>query len=261
MVSCAAQLLTWPVVLYHFHRYAVYGVFMSPVVMVLTMVLVYGVVAVGCIGLVSTSVAGIMTPALEWTAEAQQSVLTWQCSLPGAVVEEHWGRKAEPQWLFYNNGVFPCLHVIGSRESWLVCPLATGGMTMEEVESRLHAIPRTFWQRRLWERPTLLPPCRSVRVGETRVCVLSGPSIMEYTPEVWSSATEEDAVWWLCRGIQGSLSAIPEDSRPRMVVLDASLSRRQRDRYRRECAALGVPCHDVAEQGALAVSLKARGYQ
>ena len=64
-------------------------------------------------------------------------------------------------------------------------------------------------------------------------------------------------ILWLTRGFRvGKLDGLAQLYRPRLLVLDASLARWQRQALRKEATHMGWPVYDVAEQGALQLALK-----
>ena len=59
-------------------------------------------------------------------------------------------------------------------------------------------------------------------------------------------------VLWITRGFRGGrLLEVEQLFRPRLLVLDASLARWQRERLKAEALKLGWRVYDVAEEGAL----------
>ena len=62
---------------------------------------------------------------------------------------------------------------------------------------------------------------------------------------------------WLVRGFRGgTLGDLPVNYSPRVLVLDASLAKWQREALAKEAARVGWRCYDVAAQGALRVRLE-----
>lgn len=244
-VSVCAQLLTWPLVCYYFHQYPLYGALFSIVLVPLTTLLVYGALAVMLIGLVWTAGAAWLAKGVGWLVAAQLWVMRAETSLPGAVIPDFWSRKAEPQLVVYHNRACPALHLIASPEqSWLLMP------EPERADSGMVYIAKSFWKRRLTEEPVVLKGRRSLAVKGMKVVMVDGNGSGKTAAHTTSQ--KEVDVLWITRGFRGGrLLEVEQLFRPRLLVLDASLARWQRERLKAEAMKLGWRVYDVAEEGAL----------
>lgn len=244
VVSVCAQLLTWPLVLFYFHQYPLYGVLFSVVLVPLTTLLVYGVMMVMLVGLVWPAGAAWLSVGVAWLVSAQLAVMRMETSLPGALVQDFWSRKAAPQLVVYHNRRCPALHLIASpSQSWLLMP------EPEKADSGMASIARSFWKIRLTEKPVVAQGRQTLVVKGLKVVMLNG--------EVRKAGESKEVdVLWITRGFRGGdLSAVKEVLRPKLVVLDASLARWQRRALREEVLKNGWRVYDVAELGALKMSL------
>ena len=255
-VSVCAQLLTWPLVMYYFHQYPLYGALFSIVLVPLTTLLVYGALAVMLTGLVWMAGAQWMAVGVGWLVSAQLWVMQVETSLPGAVIPDFWSRKAEPQLVVYHNRVCPALHLIASPEqSWLLMP------EPERADSGLAYIAKSFWKRRLTQEPVVLKGKRAVAVeGMTTVMVdgnLGRHGMATYTME-----GRKVDVLWITRGFRGGqLEEVARAFRPGLLVLDASLARWQRGALKEEALRRGWRVYDVAEEGALRLRIEECGFK
>lgn len=240
VVSVCAQLLTWPLVLFYFHQYPLYGVLFSVVLVPLTTLLVYGVMMVMLVGLAWPVGAAWISVGVSWLVAAQLAVMRVETSLPGALVPDFWSRKAVPQLVVYHNWRCPALHLIASpSQSWLLMP------EPEKADSGMASIAKSFWKIRLTEKPVVVQGRKALVAKGLKVVMLNG--------EVRRVGDcQEIDVLWITRGFRGGgLGAVAEVFRPRLVVLDASLARWQRRALREEVLKNGWRVYDVAESGAL----------
>ena len=249
-VSVCAQLLTWPLVLYYFHQYPLYGALFSILLVPLTTVLVYGALAVMLVGLFWSAGATWLAAGVGWLVNLEVSVMQAETSLPGAVIPDFWCKKAEPQLVVYHNRACPALHLIASPEqSWLLMP------EPEKADSGMRYIAKGFWKRRLTAEPVVLAGRRSLVVKGMKVVMMneSGSS----SGKTAAHQPLQVDVLWITRGFRGGrLDEVAKHWRPRLLVLDASLARWQRRTLREEALRSGWRIYDVAEEGALKMRLK-----
>ena len=302
-VSLAAQLATLPLVAFYFHRFSLYAPLFNLVLIPLTMVLVYGALVLLLVSAVLPALSGALAMGLTWVVTAQLALMRWEVSWPGAVVDDFWSRKAEPQVVVYHNRRCPALHVIAAPErSWLLTPMP------DSVEVGMKYIAESFWRRRLTATPVVLRGQMAVAVkgarsafqavmigegsgdegwqdggsdkvaayttrgekeaetrlkgaAETRLkgaaeTRLKGAAETRLKGAVLPVACKEVDVLWLVRGFRGGrLGWLTDAYRPKLVVLDASLPRWQRAALAEEARRVGWRIYDVAEQGAMRVSL------
>ncbi|MBO4802066.1 MAG: ComEC/Rec2 family competence protein [Bacteroidaceae bacterium] len=255
-VSLFAQIFTTPLVLWHFHRLPVYGVLFSVLLIPLTTLLMYVAVAVLVVGSFWLWAGRCLAVLLTWLVTAQLWVMRVETSLPGACIGDFWSQKAEPQLVVYHNRRCPALHVIASpADSWLLMP-------QPEADSAMYYIRREFWSLRLTREPQLLQGSHVVSVTKgggvehfTAVMVNENVDHPEKPESPEKTGTTID-VLWITRGFRGSrLEHVATLYQPRLLVLDASLSRWQRQALHREALRLGWPVYDVAERGALRLPL------
>lgn len=248
-VSVCAQLLTWPLVLYYFHQYPLYGALFSIILVPLTTLLVYGALAVMGLGLVWTTGAVWLAGGVAWMVSAQLWVMQLETALPGAVIPDFWSRKAEPQLVVYHNRACPALHLIASPEqSWLLMPQP------EKADSGMMYISRSFWKRRLTAEPEVLRGRTVIAVEGMKAVMITDNHVRTRRDAETNHLAVVD-VLWITKGFRGGqLKGLKDAFKPRLLVLDASLSAWQRKSLAEEAQGLGWGVYDVAEQGALKVT-------
>lgn len=262
-VSLSAQLATLPLVAYYFHRLPTYASLFSVVYIPLTTILIYIAFALLLFSLLASllPLVGVVVPLLgrllSWLVVIQLGVMKWEVRLPGAVVDDFWSRKAEPQVVVYNNRRCPALHVIASPEaSWLLMPQP------DSVETGMRYIAESFWRRRLTEQPHVLRQKKAVAVAGFQAVMIDGAIPPLYTLPL---AQQERArtpmkvdFLWLTKGFEGKhLGALTDVYHPRLLVLDACLKVRQRDALKADAERVGWRVYDVAERGAMKWKLPA----
>lgn len=248
-VSLCAQLLTWPLVAYYFHRLPTYGVLLSVVLIPLTTALLYLSLLVLALSWLWPIAATWISGALSWIVGAQLWLMTQVTHWPGAVIHDFWSRKAEPQVVVYNNWRCPALHLIASPEqSWLLMPKP------EAADSAMAYIAKSFWQRRLTKDPVVLEGMKVVAVkGFSAVMIDNGSG---ETAAGGTNGASVD-VLWITKGFEGGrLGRLTQLYNPQLVVLDAGLAQWQRKALKEEATRVGWRVYDVAEEGALRLSLK-----
>ena len=259
-VSVAAQVLTVPLVAWHFGRIPLYGSLTSILLVPLTTVIIHMSLALLAVG----GGQPWLSQALGWGVEklvaVQTAVVATAGGLPGAVVPDFWSEKATPQVVVYNNRRCPAMHFIaGPDRSWLLMPHP------EAAAVGLTHIANTFWLRRLTKPPQTAHAATTFALGNVSAAMVCKPVTSHHgaqrqapapgdaTPPV--SAPKAVSLLWLCDAFRGHLSEVLHNVRPRMVVLDPSLPARLRRRLAAEASAAGLRAYDVAEQGALRLRL------
>lgn len=264
-VSIAAQLATLPLVAFYFHRIPLYGSLFNLLLIPLTTLLIYGALLLLLLGsfhallptlaaLLPFSLTGWLARGLTWLVAAQLALLRFEVQLPGAVITDFWSRKAEPQVVVYHARRCPTLHVITSpSRSWLLTPQP------DSVAEGLRSVSTTFWARRLTAPPTVLRNRKVIAVGDFQAVMVSGDELGFFGNSRLSRHSSQPmplSLLWMTRGFRGTrLDALAASYRPRLLVLDASLPRWQRQALATEAARLNWPIYDVAEQGALRLEL------
>lgn len=267
-VSVAAQLATLPLVLFHFHRFPLYGPFFNLLFIPLTTVLVYGALCLLLLSLLPSlagfSLSALLARALTWLVALQLSVMRVEVRLPGAVVRDFWSRPAAPQVVVYHARRCPALHVIASpSESWLLMPQP------DSLDVGLRPAAASFWERRLQappvvqhQRSSIVLPGYSAFAADGQDASSSFRAVMIDAPVAPLSAQEPPTppqsvdLLWLTRGFRGArLDPVARCYHPRLLVLDASLALWQRQALAAEARHLCWPVYDVAAQGALRLPL------
>ena len=251
MISLSAQFLTWPFVAYYFHHIPTYGIVAGILLIPLTTVIIYAALVLLALSAIGVGVS-LGTTILTSLITLQMNIMQLECSLPGAVIHDFWSRKAEPQLVVYHNRRCPALHLIASpSQSWVLCP------EPDKASDGLRYIAETFWQYRLTANPVILPSRRTLAVGGIKVVMMSFawevPQVAKTSVAIPDPQTID--ILWLCDDFKGSLVQAAQLMRPRLVVADASLPPWVRHQVHKESTALGWPCYDVAESGALKLRL------
>ena len=253
-VSLAAQLFTLPLVAYYFHRIPLYAPLFNIVFIPLTTAIIYGgliLLAVSFVPFLSMSVP-LISKCLSWLVAVQLSVMQFEVSLPNAVVEDFWSRKATPQVVVYNNWRCPALHAIASpSQSWLLMP------EPDSLQSGMRYIAGSFWRRRLTADPVVLAGRSSLSVeGSFSAVMISTDNISVATGNPESAVPVVIDVLWITKGFKGRyLNGLERRYAPRLMVLDATLHPGQRAALRQEAERVGWSVYDVSVQGALRLSL------
>jgi len=252
-VSIAAQVFTLPLVAYYFHRIPLYAPLFNLVMIPLTTVLIYSALLLLFFTALLPSLAAILSVAISWLVAIQLGLMKWEVNLPNAIIKDFWSRKAEPQVVFYNNRSCPALHVIASPDrSWLLMPIP------DSMEVGMKYIAESFWQRRLTSDPIVLK-------GKHVIAVEGGFKAVMVDDDVNADLGHDDSfvdaakidVLWLTKGFRGGqLGVLTKLYNPRLLVLDARLARWQREALKEDAVMAGWRFYDIAEQGALKMSLE-----
>lgn len=201
---------------------------------------------------------GVLLTRRWWdTASWLKTLLAGTCLLALVWTVERRRNAVQPCIVFYNQSSCPAVHVIESAECSYLFPARA-----ENVEERMDDIKRTFWRKKLSAPPVMVTgDYRDARVAARSgwVTTRQGVSFLLLSDDRWnlvSGRAAEVDYMLVCRGFTGDLQALSALFRPRCVVLDASLSARQRLRYKNDCRRLGWRFYDVESEGALKVALK-----
>lgn len=251
-VSLCAQVFSLPLVACYFHQIPLYASLFSVVLIPLTTVLIYGAMLLLLIAFVPlcAPLVPLLGKALSIIVATELAVMRFAVGLPGAVVEDFWSRKAEPQVVVYNNWRCPALHVIAApSRSWLLMP------EPDSVEVGMRYIASTFWKKRLTAQPKQLSGQQSVAMAGFKAIMLNG-SEETYASDTPSPAKQKVDLLWFTKGFEGTkMQSLSTQYLPKVVVLDASLPHWQREALRGEANGLGWAVYDVAERGALRLRL------
>ena len=162
--------------------------------------------------------------------------------------------KISPQIVFYNMPSCPAVHFISSASR-----SALWSPDSRMAKERTAGIARTFWKRKRMAPPVFFKgdyrsPCLSYNHG---VVLFGGKRIALVSQDAWEVRAERqplevDALY-LYRDCYTPLEELCRVFRPRLLVLDASLFEKRRGEYLRAAESLGIRCHDIGEQGALAL--------
>ncbi len=260
-VSLAAQLATLPLVAYYFHRIPAYAPVFNILFIPLTTAMIYLALVLVLISFIVSVlpfvgfVVPLMGRLLSWIVAVQLAVMQFEVQLPGAVIHDFWSRKAESQVVVYNNWRCPALHVIASPESsWLLMP------EPDSLETGMHSIAQTFWQRRLTAEPLVLKGRQALAVADFKAVMVDGNvecgTIVDDGAGEWKETRTKVDILWLTKGCEMmTLGALGEMYAPELLVLDASLKLWQRQCLREEAERMGWSVYDVAAQGALRARL------
>ena len=244
LVLCCAQMATLPLLVYYFNSFSPYAPLFNLVYIPLTVFLVAATFLLLVMATAFAAGAATLAMGLVFVAGLQWDVMRYQNSLPLATLHVVPYRKAQPQLLVYNNRSCPAMHIVlAPDKSYLLMPRA------EDVYDGLHGIRHTFWHRRLTAEPVVLDNVNKVRLYGKTLLMLN----RRQGRVARSACSEGIDLLWLCDKFNGSLHDIPV--KPRLVVLDPSLSSSGRRRIASEAASLGVACYDIALQGALQLRL------
>lgn len=253
-VSLAAQLFTLPLVAYYFHRLPLYAPLFNLILIPLTTVLIYGALAVLLLSAVLPAVASVLAGGLSWLIVGQLALMRWETQLPGAVINDFWSRKAEPQVVVYHNRRCPALHVIAAPDrSWLLMP------EPDSLETGMRSIRERFWAWRLTAAPIVLRDRTAIAIdGGFKAVMMNNGDGAIVQPAVSGPMTKREVdMLWIVRGFRGGhLGRLTEMYAPRLLVLDASLPQWQRLALHEEADRVGWRVYDVAAKGAMRFKLE-----
>lgn len=164
------------------------------------------------------------------------------------------GRHAG-ELIFYNLRKAPAVHCLLSEErSYLWTP------DTADVRADIDYLRRSFWQAEGISPPHLLvardgrsgslAPDHLLRFGGYAVAVFGSR-----WPRALPRRAETVDFLLVARGARGHLAPVLRTYRPRLIVLDGSLTDFYRRRFASEARAAGLPCHDMAKRGALIVRI------
>lgn len=162
-----------------------------------------------------------------------------------------------PSLVFYYNTSCPAVHLIRSSDRSYLVPAH-----VDSVASHMRYIADSYWKSSL----ELYPLIVDSHYDDSYVSSFQG---LVYCPDV-SFVVVSDNRWdgahpvsplkvdylYICRGYYGRLDVLKDVFQPGLVVLDASLSRKQNARLAGECQELDWSFYDMRLSGALKVPLK-----
>ena len=157
------------------------------------------------------------------------------------------GAMGGERLVFYDNRRCPAAHIITGTRKGLLFPAWKDSLT-----TGMAYIRSGFWRREGIPEPEVVVPVDYILQWERcNILLLNSPYWLE---RQLKSRLKMDYVW-VCRGFYGRLSGALSSFSVRIVILDSSLSVKYRERYRKECEMLGLPFHDMAENGAYSIGL------
>ena len=260
-VSLCAQVLTLPLVAYYFHQIPTYGTLLSIVLIPLTTLFLMASLLLIVLSWLWPLAASWLSVGVSWLVAFQLWIMSHVAQWPGAVIPDFWSRKASPQVVVYHNRRCPALHLIASpSQSWLLVP------QRDSLETGMYYIRRDFWLRRLTAEPVVLDAQGVALSNGFKVVMLKDGGSTKGSRGSKGSRSSRSSrgakavdidMLWLVRGFRGgTLGDLPVNYSPRVLVLDASLAKWQREALAKEAARVGWRCYDVAAQGALRVRLE-----
>ncbi len=164
--------------------------------------------------------------------------------------------RVQPQVVFYHNRRAPgMLLAYAPSQAYLLTTRPDSFAVLAPY------IVKDHWKRRLELSPRVLPVTYrdSVVACTDGLLCAPGVTVLQVGDDRWLHR-KADEVWdvdylHVCRGFRGKLSRLGELFRPRMVVLDASLTDFYLQRYREECDTLGWEAYVMRDEGALKKAL------
>lgn len=181
------------------------------------------------------------------------TLLAVGCSLVLCVVNVvvDGGEKQLKGVIVYNNNKNPLLHIVAQNgENWLLS-------TVPQLDAEYEYVSSPYIKREGLREPEWVDSdytcdefiCRNgvLRYGGLKIKVLAD--------DLWSENifSEPVDVIVLCRGFLGSVKELAEVYPSGVVLLDASLYKRSRERILRECAALDIEAVDISRSGAVKI--------
>ncbi len=158
-------------------------------------------------------------------------------------------RPDERYILFFNNSKCPMAQLVASRQHSYILS------SRSSLDVEFDYVSEPFWRREGMAEPLWL--CDDY--SDATVTLLkgmadfSGRRIKVLADDCWRESEIMQPVdcLFLCRGFLGNIAELFTVYPASVVVMDATLYSRSRQRIERECAALGVRCIDLASVGAV----------
>lgn len=286
-VSFAAQLGTLPIVLYYFHQFANYFWLSGMWVVPLSAVVIYLTLfffVLPDIGIICAVVAKL----LSWVAWLMNAGVQWMERLPGALEDGIRFGGVEvicaycvvfslAMFLYRNNRLWARTFLVtvivafwawgvngyylASREGVAVYNirgvsvvnrygLGRNELFCEGDGARVCDVVSPFWVAHNYPSSATVVEVPLFSLGEKRLYCLRDTSLRG---RVARQPLRVDVVV-LGKDAISSLSELQALFSFRQLVLDSSNSWRVRRRFRRECEAVGLACHDVVEEGVWVMS-------
>lgn len=162
--------------------------------------------------------------------------------------------RPERSIVFYAVRGCPAVHCIESNgRSWLYY-----GDVPSVDSQRLRRMHALLWRRQRLDSPVDLP---TPDHEEKEWGILTGGPFLSFhgrrvcvmTDDRWSGWYSSSPMTvhflYLCRGCRGSLTELMQTIRPASVLIGASVPLEQAFAWKEECRAMGLPFHDMAEEG------------
>ena len=173
------------------------------------------------------------------------ALLLWGILFMGGLVSQRYDTPLTSCMIFYTNRYCPMVQWIGRSGNSRLFPV-----WKERVASGTAYLRRNQWKRMGISSPQIVQP----RDGLWRTPLATVLMLKDATWIRQETVIPQRVDYiWICKGFYGELREALTSFQVRHIVLDASLSLRQRLRYRKECLRLGLPCHDLVENGELVV--------
>lgn len=160
------------------------------------------------------------------------------------------------QLVFYNQPSFPAVHFIVSKERSYIWMGEMG-----ESENKLKYIKESFWK-----PEGILPPIQLTKARSDKgfyylqkLACLKEKRIVLAVDSTWyrrkvSSLLKVDYLY-VTKSFPGTIAMLHALFIPRLVILDASLGKKQTKRFAKECDMFGWKYYDLTSKGALKIIL------
>ena len=291
-VTLAAQVLTIPISIYHFHQFPNYFLFTNLIAVPLSSLVVLAEILI-CVLPFAPSLAAATGKLTGWLIQLLNSCIEWASRLPFALWEGLY-ISAVQTWLLYSVIACGAWGIQFRKKSLLVagllCLLATGllriasfSAAMEQEELVVYNIPGTAAMDIFNGRTAVY--YGDTLSAEAMVYTLNPSRRSHRLKDIYSSSSN-GAVQFIRAGnkkiIKASAPAIfhENDIRPavdilllsknpniriadcskafslQQVVIDASVPARMSRKIKQECISAGIACTDVKEDGAFVMRLR-----
>ncbi len=173
------------------------------------------------------------------------AMLLWGILFIGGLVSHRYASPPSSYMVFYVSRYCPMVQWVSHSGKSQLFPV-----WKERVASGTDYLRRNTWKRMGISPPQVVQPTDGLwRTPLATVLMLKD---VMWLRQEFVTPQRIDYIW-VCKGFYGELQEALTSFQVRHIVLDASLSFRQRMRYRHECQRLQLPCHDLAEEGELVV--------
>lgn len=157
---------------------------------------------------------------------------------------------SRPALAFYNVRGCPSVHCLsGGEHSWLVCADSTANV------SRLQNTLRPHWNHLHLSSPEIVTDSCDINIlsYQNQLLTYAGKRICFLSDDRWHSYTTSSPLTvdylYVSRGYRGGIEELTSLFRIGVVIVDTSLSAYYRERIKKECILLHLPCLCLAEKG------------